>query len=100
MSDDPRTFALFRVILEISTIVFIVYSSEYFLGGQMFPIDIMPTGIQAAMKWFTVLCPVAIFLERLRGNQQPFEGQLRHRFWKTNDRVRPTGCVTFIAAHR
>ena len=29
-------------ILEISTIVFIVYSFEYFLGGQMFPIDIMP----------------------------------------------------------
>ena len=27
-------------ILEISTIVFIVYSFEYFLGGQMFPIDI------------------------------------------------------------
>ena len=31
-------------ILEISTIVFIVYSFEYFLGGQMFPIDIMPAG--------------------------------------------------------
>src|SRR4051794_27236052 len=26
-------------ILEISTIVFIVYSFEYFLGGQMFPLD-------------------------------------------------------------
>ena len=96
--------SVFRVILEISTIVFIVYSFEYFLGGQMFPIDIMPTGIQAAMKWlpfyYELFCPVAIFLERLGGNQQPLEGQLRHRFWKTNDRVRPTGCVTFIAAHR
>src|SRR6266700_4210437 len=38
-------------ILEISTIVFIVYSFEYFLGGQMFPIDIMPVGVQAVMKW-------------------------------------------------
>src|SRR5438270_352970 len=38
-------------ILEISTIVFIVYSFEYFLGGQMFPIDIMPAGIQSTMKW-------------------------------------------------
>jgi ABC-2 type transport system permease protein len=37
--------------LEISTIVFIVYSFEYFLGGQMFPIDIMPAAIQAVMKW-------------------------------------------------
>src|SRR4051812_33220991 len=34
-------------ILEISTIVFIVYSFEYFLGGQTFPVDIMPAGIQA-----------------------------------------------------
>jgi len=33
-------------ILEITTIVFIVYSFEYFLGGQMFPIDIMPSAIQ------------------------------------------------------
>src|SRR5205814_7353024 len=58
-------------ILEISTIVFIVYSFEYFLGGQMFPIDIMPAGIQAVMKWlpfyYELFCPIAIFLERVRG---------------------------------
>src|SRR6201981_2834363 len=58
-------------ILEISTIVFIVYSFEYFLGGQMFPIDIMPSSIQAVMKWlpfyYELFCPVAIFLGRLKG---------------------------------
>jgi ABC-2 type transport system permease protein len=58
-------------ILEISTIVFIVYSFEYFLGGQMFPVDIMPVGVQAIMKWlpfyYELFCPIAIFLERLRG---------------------------------
>src|SRR2546428_8117765 len=58
-------------ILEISTIVFIVYSFEYFLGGQMFPIDIMPIAVQAAMKWlpfyYELFCPIAIFLGRLRG---------------------------------
>jgi ABC-2 type transport system permease protein len=58
-------------ILEISTIVFIVYSFEYFLGGQMFPIDIMPAGVQEVMKWlpfyYELFCPVAIFLERLQG---------------------------------
>src|SRR5947209_548704 len=58
-------------ILEISTIVFIVYSFEYFLGGQMFPIDIMPVGIQAVMKWlpfyYELFCPIAIFLGRLKG---------------------------------
>ncbi|MBA2269658.1 MAG: ABC-2 family transporter protein [Verrucomicrobiota bacterium] len=58
-------------ILEISTIVFIVYSFEYFLGGHMFPVDIMPAGIQAVMKWlpfyYELFCPIAIFLERLQG---------------------------------
>jgi viologen exporter family transport system permease protein len=58
-------------ILEISTIVFIVYSFEYFLGGQMFPIDIMPNTVQAVMKWlpfyYELFCPVAIFLGRLQG---------------------------------
>src|SRR5437660_10298787 len=38
-------------LLAITTGVLIVYSFEYFLGGQMFPIDIMPAGIQAALKW-------------------------------------------------
>jgi ABC-2 type transport system permease protein len=60
-------------ILEISTIVFIVYSFEYFLGGQMFPVDIMPPGVQVVMKWlpfyYELFCPIAIFLERLRGMQ-------------------------------
>jgi len=58
-------------ILEISTIVFIIYSFEYFLGGQMFPIDIMPESIQAVMKWmpfyYELFCPIAIFLGRLQG---------------------------------
>jgi ABC-2 type transport system permease protein len=58
-------------LLEITTIVFIVYSFEYFLGGQMFPVDIMPAGIQVAMKWlpfyYELFCPIAIFMERLRG---------------------------------
>src|SRR5437867_8421197 len=58
-------------LLEISTIIFIVYSFEYFLGGQMFPIDIMPNAVQAVMKWlpfyYELFCPIAIFLVRLKG---------------------------------
>jgi ABC-2 type transport system permease protein len=60
-------------ILEISTIVFIVYSFEYFLGGQMFPIDIMPAAVQAVMKWlpfyYELFFPVAIFLGRFSGTE-------------------------------
>lgn len=58
-------------ILEISTIVFIVYSFEYFLGGQMFPVDIMPPALQTLLKWlpfyYELFCPIAISLERLQG---------------------------------
>src|SRR5436305_14550997 len=58
-------------VLEISTIVFIVYSFEYFLGGQMFPVDIMQLGVQAVLKWlpfyYELFCPIAIFLGRLQG---------------------------------
>ena len=32
-------------ILEISTVVFILYSFEYYLSGRMFPLDVMPDGI-------------------------------------------------------
>jgi ABC-2 type transport system permease protein len=71
-------------ILEISTIVFIVYSFEYFLGGQMFPVDIMPPAVQAAMKWlpfyYELFCPIAIFLERLKGAAM-FEALLIQTAW-------------------
>lgn len=80
-------------ILEISTVVFIVYSFEYFLGGQMFPIDIMPTDVQAVMKWlpfyYELFCPIAIFLERLRGAAM-FEALLIQAGWVS---------VTFGIAH-
>ncbi len=80
-------------ILEISTIVFIVYSFEYFLGGQMFPIDIMPTAVQAVMKWlpfyYELFCPIAIFQERLRGAEL-VEGLGIQVIWVI---------VTFAAAH-
>jgi len=60
-------------ILEISTIVFIAYSFEYFLGGQMFPVDIMPAGIHAVMRWlpfyYELFFPIAIFMERVRGSE-------------------------------
>lgn len=58
-------------ILEISTIVFILYSFEYFLSGHMFPLDIMPAWLQGTLKWlpftYELFFPISIFLERVRG---------------------------------
>ena len=58
-------------ILEISTIVFILYSFEYFLSGQTFPLDIMPAWFQAILRWlpfpYELFFPVQIFLEKVQG---------------------------------
>ncbi len=58
-------------VLEISTIVFIVYSFEYFLSGQVFPIDIFPSSLQAVLHWlpftYEIFFPVQVFMERVEG---------------------------------
>jgi ABC-2 type transport system permease protein len=58
-------------VLEISTIVFILYSFEYFLSGQTFPLDIMPGWFQAILQWlpfpYELFFPVQVFLERIEG---------------------------------
>lgn len=58
-------------VLEISTIVFLLYSFEYFLSGHIFPLDIMPAWFQAFMKWspftYELFFPAMVGMERIRG---------------------------------
>lgn len=58
-------------ILEISTIVFILYSFEYFLSGQTFPLDIMPKWFQGIVHWlpfpYELFFPVQVFQEKVQG---------------------------------
>ena len=58
-------------VLEISTIVFIVYSFEYFLSGHVFPLDIMPQWFQGFLHWspfaYELFFPVQIYMERVKG---------------------------------
>ena len=58
-------------ILEISTVVFILYSFEYFLSGHIFPLDIMPAWLQGTLKWlpftYELFFPISVFLEKARG---------------------------------
>jgi len=58
-------------VLEISTIIFVVYSFEYFLSGQVFPLDIFPAGVQSVLHWlpftYEVFFPVQICMERVQG---------------------------------
>jgi ABC-2 type transport system permease protein len=58
-------------MLEISTVVFIIYSFEYFLSGHMFPIGFMPPSIQAILKFlpfpYELYFPIAIFMGQIHG---------------------------------
>jgi ABC-2 type transport system permease protein len=58
-------------ILEISTIVFILYSFEYFLSGHTFPLDIMPAWIQSTLRilpfTYEMFFPISIFLQKTKG---------------------------------
>ncbi|MEO7317680.1 MAG: ABC-2 family transporter protein, partial [Chthoniobacteraceae bacterium] len=58
-------------ILEISTVVFILYSFEYFLSGHVFPLDIMPAWMQGFIQWspfaYELYFPAQIAMERIRG---------------------------------
>jgi len=57
-------------ILEISTIVFILYSFEYFLNGHIFPLDIMPAALQVVLKWlpftYELYFPIVVYQEKMR----------------------------------
>lgn len=60
-------------LLEISTVVFIVFSFEYFLSGRLFPLDLLPGWFSKAVMWlpftYELYFPVAVFQEKLVGTK-------------------------------
>jgi ABC-2 type transport system permease protein len=58
-------------VLEISTIVFILYSFEFFLSGHVFPLDVMPGWLQGFVRWspftYELFYPAQVFMERVQG---------------------------------
>jgi ABC-2 type transport system permease protein len=56
-------------ILEVSTLIFILYSFEYFLSGHVFPLDLLSPKMQAALEWtpfpYELFFPVQVLLERM-----------------------------------
>jgi len=60
-------------MLEISTVVFIVFSFEYFLSGHMFPLTFMPAAVQTILKFtpfpYELYFPVAVFMGKVHDTE-------------------------------
>lgn len=58
-------------ILEISSFVFVLLALQRLLGGQMFPLDILPAPVQNALLFspfaYQTFVPASIYLERISG---------------------------------
>jgi len=71
-------------ILEISTVVFIVFSVEYFLSGHAFPLDMLPSWLAGFVKWspfpYELYFPVQVFTERI-GGAALAQGLAIQAFW-------------------
>jgi ABC-2 type transport system permease protein len=55
--------------LEVSTVIFLFYSFEYFLSGNVFPLDLLPASLAPLTKYaiftYELYFPITVFLERL-----------------------------------
>ena len=71
-------------MLEISTVVFIIYSFEYFLSGHMFPLAFIPDRIQGILRLspfpYEVYFPISIFMEQAKG-AEIWQGMLIQACW-------------------
>jgi ABC-2 type transport system permease protein len=58
-------------VLEISSVVFVIYSFEYFFSGHVFPLDLMPDWIHPLIRWspftYELFFPAQIAMERIQG---------------------------------
>jgi ABC-2 type transport system permease protein len=59
-------------LLEISTLIFIVFAFEYIAGGHLFPLDILPRGISTLLEFtpfpYQMFFPVSIYVGKVTGN--------------------------------
>lgn len=58
-------------VLEVATLIFILFAFEYIAGGHMFPLDILPPALQTALQFtpfpYMLYFPVSIYLGRTTG---------------------------------
>ena len=58
-------------VLEVSTFIFILFAFEYIASGHLFPLDILPTGLQQVLALtpfpYQLYFPVSIYLGKISG---------------------------------
>src|SRR5712671_4865884 len=58
-------------LLEVSTLIFILFAFEYIAGGHLFPLDILPPPLAAALYFtpvpYQLFFPVCIYLGKTSG---------------------------------
>ncbi|HEU5069237.1 MAG TPA: ABC-2 family transporter protein [Verrucomicrobiae bacterium] len=58
-------------VLEVSTFIFILYAFEYLASGHLFPLDILPPGLQHAMYYtpfpYQLYFPVSVYMGKTTG---------------------------------
>jgi len=71
-------------LLEISTLIFIVFAFEYLAGGHLFPLDILPPMLAKALNFtpfpYQLFFPVSLYLGRISGVEM-WRGLAIQLFW-------------------
>ena len=60
-------------LLEVSTIIFILFAFEYLAGGHLFPLNILPHGVEMALNFtpfpYLLYFPVSVYLGQVSGSE-------------------------------
>ena len=60
-------------VLEVSTLILLLYALEYAAGGHLFPLDLLPPWLAAVLAWtpfpYELFLPVGIYLGRVSGGE-------------------------------
>jgi ABC-2 type transport system permease protein len=71
-------------LMEVSSVIFILYAFEYLAGGHLFPLDILPPALSQALHFtpfpYQLYFPVSIFLGRISGSAL-WQGLVIQLFW-------------------
>jgi len=71
-------------VLEVSTFIFILYAFEYIASGHLFPLDILPRGLEQVMYYtpfpYQLYFPVSVYMGKVTGAELA-RGLFMQAFW-------------------